>query len=684
MPHPHIQQQARWPRRWPACTIAALLLAGLAACGGGGGPADPAGTATQPAEGALRAAQAGDLAAYFKARLLQRAALGLTGTDLLVATAAAVSSPSAGAAFAGTAQQEQGVDEDDLIKTDGTMVYALHPAYSSSQEASPARLTAHRRQADGTLGERFTTALAQDFVPRGMYLAGAVSQLAVLSQRDAYRPAISPPAADTWLAVPRPPVLVQHLSLELFTLAEAGRPSTASRIEIEGALMASRMIGSVLYVVSQWTPDLTPYQLPANASATQTAATLAGLGTQPLLPRIRVGDAAAQPLVAEADCLMPPASAPTDLQLTTITAFDLSTPGVQRRSRCFLGGVEALYMSPAHVYLASPRYAAMGEGPSIAMFLPATRTDIHKFALQGLQVDYRGSGDVAGHLGWDPEKKPYRMSEYQGDLRVLSYTGSTGWFGAWASVAALTQTQAVSPATLTVLRESAARRSLETLATLPNARRPAPLGRAGEQVYAVQFAGPMAYLVTFRRTDPLYLLDLSNPADPQTVGELAVPGYSDYLFPLSNGKLLGVGRDATADGRAQGLKVGLFDVGRPAQPTLLTSRTLGEAGSMSALDFTRHGVNLFAQGDLVDVALPVRLSETVDGVRRDRRQGLARYTVDTAAGTLAERPMVLATEFHATQDDLARYIRYELAKERSVQMATGAYYLSGGDVRHAP
>lgn len=677
------------PRRWMragCAAAAALLLAGLAACGGGGAGsigAEPAAVAAPP-EGALRAARPGDLVAYFQDRLLQRAALGLPGTDLVVAVAATSGAP-ASPAFAGTGLQEQGVDEDDLIKTDGATVYALHPAYATAEEAVPARLTAHRRLADGTLGERLTETLRPDFAPRGMYLNAAAGQLAVLSQRDAYQPVIVAPAVDTRSQVPQPPALVQHVALDLFAVAGSGRPVPATRIEIDGTLVASRMIGSMLYVVSQWAPDLAAYQLPANATATQTMATLLALGGASLLPRIRVDDAPSQPLVAEADCLLPPASTAQDVQLTTITAFDLSTPGMRRASRCFLGSVEALYMSPAHLYLTRPRQAPLGDGPSIAMFTPALSTDIHKFALQGLQVDYRGSGEVAGHLGWDAEKKPYRLSEHQGDLRVLSYTGSTGWFSAWTLAATRqTQTQTVSPATLTVLRENAASRSLEVVATLPNARRPAPLGHAGEQVYAVQFAGPMAYLVTFRRTDPLYLLDLSDPADPRTVGELAVPGYSDYLYPLGNGKLLGVGRDATADGRVLGLKLGLFDVGRPAQPTLLAGRTLGDAGSMSALDFTRHGINLLTQGDQVQVALPVRLSDAVGGAARGMRQGLARFTVDTAAGTLAERPLVLATRFDASSADLARYIRYELAKERSVQTAAGAYYLSGGELVFAP
>jgi uncharacterized secreted protein with C-terminal beta-propeller domain len=88
----------------------------------------------------------------------------------------------------------------------------------------------------------------------------------------------------------------------------------------------------------------------------------------------------------------------------------------------------------------------------------------------------------------------------------------------------------------------------------------------GERIYAVRFAGPAAYVVTFRQTDPLYVLDLSKPARPEVVGTLKLTGYSDYLHDAGDGRLLGVGQEASRQGRVAGLQVSLFDVRNPARP----------------------------------------------------------------------------------------------------------------------
>jgi len=96
-----------------------------------------------------------------------------------------------------------------------------------------------------------------------------------------------------------------------------------------------------------------------------------------------------------------------------------------------------------------------------------------------------------------------------------------------------------------------------------------------EQIYAVRFLGTQAYVVTFRQTDPLYVIDLSDPTHPAVTGELKIPGYSAYLHPVGEGLLLGVGQDADLDGRTQGTKLSLFDVSDPSDPREISSLPIG-------------------------------------------------------------------------------------------------------------
>ena len=81
----------------------------------------------------------------------------------------------------------------------------------------------------------------------------------------------------------------------------------------------------------------------------------------------------------------------------------------------------------------------------------------------------------------------------------------------------------------------------------------------------MRFVGPIGYVVTFRQTDPLYTIDLRDPARPTVVGELKIPGYSAYLHPVDDGRLIGVGQDATDQGRVTGTQMSLFDVGEPGR-----------------------------------------------------------------------------------------------------------------------
>jgi hypothetical protein len=130
--------------------------------------------------------------------------------------------------------------------------------------------------------------------------------------------------------------------------------------------------------------------------------------------------------------------------------------------------------------------------------------------------------------------------------------------------------------------------------------------------------------VTFRQVDPLYTLDLSDPARPRVVGELKVPGYSAYLHPVGDGLLLGVGQDATAEGRRTGVQVSLFDVSDLANPVRLDQLGLG-SDSYTPVEYDHHAFLWWAPSTLALVPLN-RYAET------DPFGGSVALKVDRAGG----------------------------------------------------
>jgi len=122
-----------------------------------------------------------------------------------------------------------------------------------------------------------------------------------------------------------------------------------------------------------------------------------------------------------------------------------------------------------------------------------------------------------------------------------------------------------------------------------------------ERIYAVRFIGPVGYVVTFRQTDPLYTLDLSDPSHPRVVGALGLTGYSAYLHPVSATRLIGVGQNADSVGHVLGAQVSLFDVSDLAAPSRLATYAL--ASSVSAAGVDPHAFLYWPADQLVVVPI---------------------------------------------------------------------------------
>ena len=222
---------------------------------------------------------------------------------------------------------------------------------------------------------------------------------------------------------------------------------------------------------------------------------------------------------------------------------------------------DLVYAAADRLYVATSRWGTVGPVRDLAARPDEVTTELHAFDTSSpTSTSYVGSGGVPGYL-----MGRWALSSYEGNLRVAT-TRQPPWDGT---------TSGPTSSMVVVLAERDG--------GLVETGRAEGLGKT-EQIRAVRYFGDLAAVVTFRQTDPLYLLDLSGT--PRVLGQLKVPGFSTYLHPLGDGLLLGLGQDATQDGQVTGMQVSVFDISDPAQPTLRDRLDLGYGWS-PALDDSR-------------------------------------------------------------------------------------------------
>ena len=187
--------------------------------------------------------------------------------------------------------------------------------------------------------------------------------------------------------------------------------------------------------------------------------------------------------------------------------------------------------------------------PDSVRAMPPTRTHLHAFALEGDSTRYLASGDINGSI-----KDRWSLDENDGHLRVaVSWPGRDGQTGENGVV---------------VLDERDGR--LETVGELRG------LG-VEEEIKSVRWFDDLAVVVTFRQTDPLYTIDLTDPTRPRRLGELKIPGFSSYLHPIGDDRLLGLGTDADLGGRTMGAQAAVFDISDRSRARQVGRVTFGES-----------------------------------------------------------------------------------------------------------
>ncbi|QEP42190.1 hypothetical protein D5085_02980 [Ectothiorhodospiraceae bacterium BW-2] len=616
--------------------------------------------------------------------------------------------------------QVDGVDEIDRVKisADGKLLYLLQPggdAYhndfmimpiepspigSTPQTSAKAKLLVYQLN-DALNGEAPSNELINTLEltttdsrsqPTGLYLSD--DKLLVIYGE----------SFDIWGGWYDPTQWQRRKSrIELYSLATPTAPTLDNSLELDGQLISSRRIGETLYLASRLSPT-PPILYPYPVTTAEVSANTAAIEATPLadlLPQITINDAPAQTLTQADNCYAAPLG--TDQQpqadIISLTAIPLNQPENWQNS-CFIGRSETLYMTNNAAWFATATTddsVVSGEGRDIN-YPPNWTTQIHKFTLDGTAIEYAASGEVQGHLGWEESKKPFRLGQFGDYLAVVTSEGET-----WDNSAntRLTILQDSNNGNLTIVNDKLDH-----------------LGLKGERLYASRFVGTMLYLVTFKVTDPLYAIPLDDPLNltMERVGELKIEGYSDYLHPVGDGYLLGIGKSAIADeGQLesfgcggdcamptrgawyQGVQLSLFDVRDPHNMSRIDQLVIGKRGSESVANFDHHGVTWLSDNSsehrIGRLAIPIQQHDqpspysdaTQPWAWYDWSQtALYQFEVSTEADSTTPTLTQLGTLIsEAATTSAQSYPTQHLADQRSRIVAETIHYIYGDRVMSA-
>ncbi len=499
-------------------------------------------------------------------------------TQMSTAEQLALAGAAMDANFTGTYVQEANVDELDAARYDGEHLFVAPQRYfhccfllDDAQAAPDPGVVPERSirilatdPANGAADLVSTIPLENDISVQGMYLEGG-KMFALTGQM------IYGSYGELWadIAIWAP----EKLGFRVYDVSDAANPGLEIEASIDGVFVESRRIGNTVYIVSRYTPwiDGLHYYVATAEQQAENAALLANATLDDLLPKITIAGET-RPLVIPENCYVTTNDDTSNYAvITSITAVPIDDPA-NFTTACYNEDAYGVYVSENALYFSELR-------PDTAAQRDVTR--IHKFGLAGTSIDYRGSADIEGTV-WRGGQADFRMSEHDGDLRLLA--SQFDW----------TDEDFVDHQ-LYILRESSTRPDLEIVSTLPNDSRPEEIGKPNEALYGVRFLDDTAYAVTFERIDPLYAIDLSNPTDPFIAGELEVTGFSDFLHPVTDDLLLGLGGGANG-----GVKLELFDVSNIAQPLSRGSATIGGPGSYSEARYDRHAFTYQADANGLD------------------------------------------------------------------------------------
>lgn len=467
---------------------------------------------------------------------------------------------SGSADFSTTNTQVQGVDEADMVKTDGKYLYQATPREVRIISATPAN------------SMKISSRITYDnglFQPLELYVDE--KRLIVIGQASE-----SVKMNASIISKRRIPYVhdKQTVKAMIYDISDKAQPRLTRQLDVEGQYLSSRKIGANLYLTAnQYVNTYAIFEDKEELTGPQYRDSAQGEQFQ----TIPYSDIRYFPESIQPDYLM-------------VAGVNLDRPEQKMSLSTYLGAGENIYASKDNLYVAVTEYEKpqtakpmkQSIAPTLVPVVTKSNTTVYRFGMKEGTLSFSGKGTVPGRI-----LNQFSLDEHDGYLRIATTSGEM-----WR------QDENTSKNNLYVLDKE-----LKTYGKLEGI---AP----GERIYSARFIGNRAYMVTFKQVDPLFVIDLSKPAAPSILGALKIPGYSDYLHPYDENHIIGFGKEAESDKDMafyQGMKIALFDVSDVAHPKEKFKTVIGDRGTNSEL-LSNHKALLFSKEKEL-LAFPVTVYE---------------------------------------------------------------------------
>ena len=306
-----------------------------------------------------------------------------------------------------------------------------------------------------------------------------------------------------------------------YDISDRSNPKEEWRVYQDGDYLSARKIGNKIVLISN-------YNVPLYMDGIKI--------TDYCVPEVYAGENACR-IPAKDICVM---SEVQDSSYVVVSTLDATNHKETFNSTAVLGGGENVYCTQNNLYVTSGRYEetiSSKDGAVAEIFMiddsALYTTEILKFDISGEKIQYKTKGKVKGTA-----LNQFSIDEYNNYLRIATTTGN---------FQSATNNLYILNDELSIVGE------IEGIAK-------------GETIKSVRFMGDTGYVVTFEQTDPLFVIDLKDPESPEVLGELKIPGFSNYLHPVTENYLLGIGVNGDEKGAGNGMKVSLFDVSDKKNP----------------------------------------------------------------------------------------------------------------------